>query len=354
MNQLDNVTRQHVENVLSVLRPRTAEELQGMSTQGRADLVRLREVLLAEKPTMQYRAFGYRMLDASAVRRITTVADTLAQRDYHLTDGRIADGTLDRVATYIARRYNGDQVEEFLHSPRWQYGLVMLIANQLGRRAAGGGGSMARLPGDYERAVGTLYSPWLDSFGMSAPAIGNTARAVGIAPGIPERDSPSLARSTRWAETLQHVEHVELVLAALDQVYQTSRGTWRVPWRTVAQAFGISPRVARYRVRRALSPLAPPTRRTRRAKRTARPVPWARWNGAANAKRDLVVTIHHQPREWFTKRPPQPFAAEGIAPNPEPRTCCPAHEDVERANRMRAVIGLPPITTARCRQVAQY
>lgn len=324
-----------------------------LTKDSRSDLRKLTaaiEALQGRSPneTKTKRTQGYSMLTAQAVRRISDTAQRFAANEYKGTDsGMVAGIAVDRTAAYLPTLRNP---HTFLASASWQAGLARRIAEDTARTMPSGGGSMARLPEDFERASGSLYSPWMDSWGMTAPAIGNLQRAIGIAPGIPERDAPSLAIQEPFAAHIGKGKDRELVLAALDETYMNTRGGWTVPWQAVARKEAkrtgtkLTARTARDRTKEAIVAMLPAQRSPKHeAKRYPKP------------ERDpfegslAVPEAQYPKRSWFTKREPEPWNdAHRIAPPQEAVACCEAHRNPERANRLRAVVGREPLTEARC------
>jgi hypothetical protein len=91
---------------------------------------------------------------------------------------------------------------------------------------------------DYERVAGSPdYPRWLDAFGESAPNVGSAHPFGHRAPGVPERDAPSVKRASMTAAARWLGLNAALVGAALDHVRKTRRG-YAFDLRRIAAAVG--------------------------------------------------------------------------------------------------------------------
>ena len=302
------------------------------------------------------RMIGYRQIDYRAARHILDAADRYTAHEYHGIDSaEVAARVLDNIAGALGRsdtRYT----DLLLNVPAYRHAVTTRSADAIARRAGTGGGSMQYLGDDYERAASSLYSPWLSSYGDRVPEVGNTARAVGVAPGIPERDALGVSEPYPLAAHLLAagipLAAVALTYRAMDNVVLTSRGGLRVLWHNVAgSATTNAARRVRKSVRAALVNAGLEPRELTLTTPNANRAPIVRlgFGGAVGATYDVSPRRVTYTREWFTPRGAASWDSRGIAPtSPSTGTCCAAHADVERANTRRAVVGRPPLTTTRC------
>lgn len=79
---------------------------------------------------------------------------------------------------------------------------------------------------DYERTQGAPdYPRWLDAFGHTAPSTGSAHPVGHRAPGVPERDAPSMRRASVLDVAHMLALDVRTLAAALDETRLTRRGT---------------------------------------------------------------------------------------------------------------------------------
>lgn len=257
--------------------------------------------LLADRDRERDTMRGYALMTASMVAAIESSARAAA-RPFGADDAEVYERTLDAFALWLARQ-DAATVEGIRGDTGHVRGLARRIARRLARAAGTGRGHMPRLvigehagecesgqcvpycgavmldnalrglvvraigadgiahdrpptriereaiadTLDYERVEGMPnYPRWLDAFGESAPNVGAAHPFGHRAPGVPERDAPSLRGASMVAAARALGLNARLVDAALSNVRRTRRG-YAVDTRAVAAAIGDTRHVSNVR-----------------------------------------------------------------------------------------------------------
>lgn len=199
-------------------------------------------------------AAGYRLLPASTVVTIEHAARGVACEFPGLDASEVAARVIDRVARLLgADSVDPTYVESVATDSKHANALARLMARRICRRMGTGRGSMPHLPAEFERVEGSPnWSQWRDEYGETVAGIGAAHPTGHHAPGVPERDAPSMRRGDLWSRLMAAgIEHLpaETVLAAYDATRGTTRKGTRVDWQAVAAAVGDNAHHGTYRRR---------------------------------------------------------------------------------------------------------